>query len=871
MSFFNRLIAVVLAVAMAGPVVPLQAKNRKGDRYLAEGRVHQDKKEWDAALEAYERALSEDPGDINYQMAVEKARFQASQMHADQGLKARAQGQLGDALVEFQKAFAINPASMVASQEILRTQQMIQRERKRVEETGKEAPPEERALTPAEEMKRQNEKKMDRMQPVPELRPLNRDPINLKINAQPAKVLFETIGKVAGINVLWDPDYQPPQKNTLNIQFDNTTLEEALDYVAVITKSYWKPMSPNTIFVTNDNPNKRRDYAEMVAQTFYINNVSLPQEIQEIVNAVRSVTELQRVVAYNAQRAIIVRGEADQVALAGKMIHDLDKPRAEVIVDILVMEASSTFSRQITAAIASTGLNQPINFTPRSSIQVQGSSTSSTTTTGTTSTGTTTTTGTTGTGTSSSTSGTAIPLSSLGHLSSADFSTVLPGALLQAALSDAKTRVLQAPQLRAVDNVKASLKIGQKEPTATGSFQPGIGGVGINPLVNTQFTFIDVGVNVEILPQVHDNGDVTMHVDVDISNIAGQVNLGGINQPIIGQRHVVHDVRLHEGEVNLLAGLIQTQDDKTLTGIPGLASIPILGRLFSGESMDHNRDEIMIALIPHIVRKTEITPENLRGIAVGNATTIKLNYAPVKPEEAPKPAVAGEAPPPVAGAMGATPANPPAAGIVTPPPVTAPPALAPPASAPPATAPPATAPPAAAPPATAPPATAPPATAPLATAPPATAPPATAPKEALKPEVSHVRFSPAQVDTGVSSSINVNVAVDDVRDIAAAQLQIQFDPKFLRLNGITRGDFFSQDGQQPLFTKDFRNDSGTAVIQLNRMAGSPGVSGHGVLVTLDFQTVAKGSTTVAISNLSLKNSLGQAIPAGTARLPFSIK
>ena len=194
-----------------------------------------------------------------------------------------------------------------------------------------------------------------------------------------------------------------------------------------------------------------------------------------------------------------------------------------------------------------------------------------------------------------------------------------------------------------MDNAKASLKIGQKEPTASGSFQPGIGGVGINPLVNTQFQFIDVGVNVEILPQVHDNGDVSLHVDVDISNIAGQVNLGGINQPIIGQRHIVHDVRLHEGEVNLLAGLIQSQDDKTITGIPGLASIPILGRLFSGSSVDHNRDEIMIALIPHVIRKTEITPENLRGIAVGNATSIKLRYAPPKPDEVAAPR-AGQGP-----------------------------------------------------------------------------------------------------------------------------------------------------------------------------------------------------------------------------------
>ena len=134
-----------------------------------------------------------------------------------------------------------------------------------------------------------------------------------------------------------------------------------------------------------------------------------------------------------------------------------------------------------------------------------------------------------------------------------------------------------------------------------------------------------------------------------------------------------------------------------------------------------------------------------------------------------------------------------------------------------------------------------------------------------------MRFSPSQVDTGVSSSVNVSVTLDDVKDVGVAQMQIQFDPKILRLNGITRGDFFSRDGQQPLFTKDSRNDSGTASIQLNRMPGSPGVSGGGVLATFDFQTVGKGATAVTISSLSLKNSQGQAIAAGTARLPFNVK
>src|ERR1019366_6044214 len=208
----------------------------------------------------------------------------------------------------------------------------------------------------------------------------------------------------------------------------------------------------------------------------------------------------------------------------------------------------------------------------------------------------------------------------------ADFSTIIPSAVLEAVLSDANTKVLQNPQLRAVDNQKASLKIGDRQPIASGSFQPGIGGVGINPLVNTQFTFLDVGVNVEILCRVHDNGDVSMHVDLDISSVTGHVTTGGIDQPIIGQRKISHDIRMPDGAVQLLGGLTKYQETKSRTGIPGLASIPILNRLFTSESITRDRQELMIALIPHIVRRPEYTAENLRGIAVGNAQSVHLSY-----------------------------------------------------------------------------------------------------------------------------------------------------------------------------------------------------------------------------------------------------
>ena len=850
MLFFNRLTSVILVATLLLPVVPLEARTRRGDKFLGVGRSHEERKEWDAALEQYEKALAEDPSELTYQMAVEKARFQSATGHIDNGLKTRSRGQLPEALIEFQKAYTIYPGSTVAIQELQRTQDMIRREQQRMQQTGRESAPEIRALTPLEEMKRDTAEKSRRIRGVPELKPIDPSVRNLTLNNVTVKVLFDTVGKTAGLNVLWDPDYQNPPKNTLSVKFDNSTLEEALDYLAVITKSYWKALGPNTIFVTNDNPNKRRDFAEMVSQTFYLSNVSVPQELQEIVNAVRSVTELQRVVAFNSQNAIIVRGESDQVALAAKMIHDLDKPKSEVMVDIMVMEASTNFSRQLTTAVAAAGLNIPFTYTPRHGVTTTSDSGSGS-----------------GSGSGSSTSTTSVALNNLG-LATSDVAITLPSALLQAVMSDTKTKTLQAPQIRTLEGVKAEIKIGEREPTATGSFQPGIGGVGINPLVNTQFTYIDVGVNVSLQARVHDNGDVGMHIELDVSTVAGHVNLGGIDQPIIGQRKITQEIRMRQGEVGLLGGLINTQETKQVTGIPGLSSIPLLRRLFTGDSTTKQRGELMIVLIPHIVRRPEITADNLRPIAVGNQTSIKLSFDPKPTEEAPAPAAAGAAP----GAPGAV-ALPTPGGVVPAPIATVPTAVSP---VPPAGTPapsivstpnsPVGAP-----------------SMPVSTAPGGAMPPATAPPEATttkpaagaekeeKPTGPRVRFSPAQIETSQANSLTVSLSMEAGADIVAAPLQIQYDPKMLSLDSVARGDFLSSDGQQAFFTKNVQNEAGVANIQLNRMPGAPGVNGSGVLVTLTFRTKAKGSTTVSVNNLAVKSSSGQVVASGSPQLVVNVK
>lgn len=832
---------MVLAVMLVG--VALQARTRKGDKLEAEARAAELRKDWDPAISFAERALSEDPADVGYQLTASRMRFYAAQFHLDQGLKLRAQGQLEQALVEFQKGYGINPSSALATEEIERTEQMIERARQHPTLT-----PEQRSQTPAEIEKQKEQKKLESMEAPPQLKPLNPDPIYLKMNNQPPKVLFETVGKYAGVNVLFDPDYTAggAAPKAQSIELNNSTLNEALDYLALITKSFWKPISPNTIFVTQDNPTTRRNFEDWVVKVFYLHNVLTTQDLTEIVTAIRSAVDLQKVFPYNSQNAIIVRGEADKVALAEKIINDLDKPKAEVLVDVLVMTMSQQKEQDLAAALAPSGINSPISFTPLNSIAVptgSGSSTTSTTTTGT-------------TGTTTPTAATTIPLSNIGHLSTRDFSLTVPGALLNAVLTDTSTKILQRPQVRAVDRQKVEMKIGDRVPYATGSFQPGVGGVGINPLVNTQFQFLDTGVNITIVPNVHGNDEVSLHVEVDISTVTGSVPLGGINEPEVSQTKLTNDIRLKQGEVNLMGGLMQVEEDKTVSGVPGLADIPVLRRLFTSETTTKTYSELVIVLIPHIIRAPNITDVNLKEVASGTSGNVRVNYAPEKPAQPPAAIPPTAALPPAPSAVvvpvpaAASPTAPPSArpfagGPVPPiPGVTIPPMGAPKGAPPPAR-------------------------------PPATAPPIPPAKPASRAAApvgnASVKFVPGQASTLVNGNITVSLMVENAADLASTPLQIRFDPKILRLNDVVRGNLLASDGQQIAFSKNIMNDSGEATVTASRFPATGGVTGSGSIVTLVFQAVGAGDTVVTVPSLTLRNSRSQPILTDTPRFAVSVK
>jgi general secretion pathway protein D len=562
----------------------------KGKEDYQQGQKAQNLQDYDAAYDFYQKALKSEPENAEYQIKFNQARFAASTSHVKTGIKLRERGDLQGAAGEFQRAIAIDPSSPIAEQEL----------RKVAEALGEQN----HAADVAAEARAYSEQPSLASEP-PEIKPLSRAPISLHMSND-AKIVFDTIGKLAGLTIVYDPDF-PARR--IPVDLTNVTLEQALEIVSLESKAFWKPVTENIIYVIPDQPQKRRDYEEQVVRTFYLSNTVQAQDLTEIVTGLRQLLDLKRIQQLNAQNAIIIRASPDQLAIAEKMIRDIDKAKPEVVVQVQVVEARLDHMRNLGVLPGQTA-----------SIQIVPPGTTTTTTGGTN----------TNTGSSTSSTTNILTLADLAHLTGANYAVTLPTFTANALLNDTSTKIIQNPEVRSVDGQPAKLRIGDRVPVATGSFQAGVGvgstaGSGfVNPLVNTQFQYIDVGVNVDITPRVHPNHEVSLKVSVEVSSVTGQSNIGGIQQPIISQRKLDHEIRLKEGEASILGGLVAKSDTKNINGWPGLAHVPLLRYLFSEDSKSSEDDEILIILTPHIVRMPDWTRANLRALYSGSETNVQV-------------------------------------------------------------------------------------------------------------------------------------------------------------------------------------------------------------------------------------------------------
>lgn len=757
-----------LVVLMAAMLCAAGCPRGGGD--FNEGKRAEAIQDYDTALVHYERALRADPTNTEYKMKAMRLRFEAGQHHVGLGQKIRQAGDLQMALAEFQKALMIDPASAIAQQETQNTMSAIADR-----QAASQARP---APAPAETAPRA-------MAGPPQLMPLSRAPINLTMTND-VKLVYEAVARLAGLTVLFDPDYA---SRRISIELTNVTLEQALDVVSLEGKSFWKPVTNNIIFVAPDQAQKRRDYEEAVVRTIYLGNTILPQELTEIVNVLRQLLDLRRIQQFNSQNAIVVRDTPDKIMLIEKIIADLDKAKPEVLIQFAVLQARRGRLRDLGI---SPGTSASLAFTPN------GTSSSSS---------------------STSTTTSSLPLNELRTLGTNDYSITLPGATATALLTDSQTQIIDDPSIRIVDGQAAKLRIGDKVPVATGSFQAGVGvgatgaaGGIINPLVNTQFQYLDVGVNVDVTPRIHLNNEVSMKLAVEVSSVTGTSNIGGVNQPIISTRRIEHDVRLRDGEVNILGGLIRNSQTKSVTGWPGFSQIPFLRYFFSSEHVEDEDAEVLIVVIPHIIRKLNLTAENLRSIASGTDTNpaIRLDTEVLSPPAAIAPAAPAAAPgiPAPGAAAPGTPAPGPPGAQATP----------------------------------------------------------TAPQG----QMARLRFEPADSAVRVGETTIIGLVVQDAQDLFSIPVLLQYNPAVVSVEDVRQGGFLSGGTQPVAIVQRVDKERGQAIISATRMPNTPGISGTGTIFGIVVRGVAPGSSPLSVLQVNARDSQQRALPLITSEATLTV-
>ena len=812
--------AIALLAAMGCLLLPaakIYAESANSD--FKAGLAAEARENYDTAFDDYQKALKKSPTDPRFKIALARIRVTASAAHIANGRKLFDTGDMQGALVEFLHASEIDPSNEAARQEIARVHQ----------KQGQVQPGEVGLPEPANE-----EQELQGMGAPADLKPITNEPLSLHM-AEDAKVVYQAVGKAAGINVLFDPSYNSKR---IQVDLNNVSLLDALRIVSVLSNTFWRPVTNNTVFVAENTRTKRQELDEQAVQTFYLTNAWQQNDLNDVQTALRSVMPNAKFYGVQSQNAIVARGTPDELLLAEKLIHDVDKARGEVVVDIAVLEVSKNWERNLGISWpSSVGVTLQPSCAASNSCGTSSSSNNSGSGTG--------------NGTGSGSSNTLNPtLYDLAHLKATDFAMSVGSATLNLLLTDNNTKVLQSPRIRATDGQKATMKIGSRIPIATGSYQTGAATALVSSLVNTQFQYQDVGVNIEMTPSVHYDHDVTLNMNITVSTQSGSQTISGVTEPIISQRVINQVIRLREGEASILGGIQNNQDQQNWNGIPGLSAIPILKYVFGSKDHIVQDDDIVFVVVPHIVRSQNLDQANLRMVDTGSGQSIDLRRTDLESAAAPPPTGAARLQPgqqanPVTGSV------PGQSAIVAAPEMLS--QLRAEAAANTAVNP-----------------NAPqnPAQAGAQTANAATA------ANNMQAAQSATAQTPIPIQTppnsaGTSFLLNVPpgpmtpgatfkvpVVLNSGVDVSSAALQIQYDPSKLTLVNVRVGDLLTRDGQaaQPVY-KDA--PQGNLTLGISRPPGSAGVTGTGVVCILSFAAKSSGPSSLAIVHASVVNSAQQ--------------
>ncbi len=747
--------------------------------------------DWDAAVEQYRKAIQEDPDNVQYKISYERAMLSAAGIHIDAARLAEARGQLDEALREFRRASEFDPSNRALPAKVLDLERKI---REQIEASRPR---------PSAAQLRQTA----RAGVAPPL--FNFDSIVQPIRFQQASLrdIFNFIGEATQINVTYDSTYQD-RVYTVNLQ--EVTLEQALQQIVSANGLFYKVMNPKTIMIIPDNAQKRAQYEEQVIVSFplsYIDSQELAQTINQVIRPVGQALA-PAVTANKGTNTVTIRATTAMMAIIERMIETLDKPRAEVVVDVQILEVSRTRAKQYGLDLGNYAIN--IAFSPEVDPRVIAGGGDNTTENG------------------ATLNPRPFNLNTITRgVSTSDFYLAVPSAVVRFLETDSETKVIAKPQLRGAEGSDLKLNLGEDIPVPSTTFTPlAQGGANFNPL--TSFTYRPVGVTVQMTPRVSIEGDIQLKLMIESSNLGAGITIAGQELPSFGSRKVETDLRLREGESTLLAGLLQEQQRRQLSGIPWVMHLPVIKQLFSNNDQSIQQSDVVMLLTPRIVRSREFTANDLGPIYIGTQSNLGLSGPPPLIGQA-----AAAAAEPAQGAAGPA-AVAPAGG-----PVGAAPA---PAAAPP---------------------TVPPLPPPQGAAnPPGAVPPQgganISPVPALpagSPVPGPVTASAGQIVMSVpgpefrlgGGPYLVPVSITGASQLSGITLTITYNPAVIRLVNVQEGSFMRAGGVGASFSQQPDPGAGRVDIAIVRRGDVTGVAGTGLLAGLLFEPVSAGPANLAVT------------------------
>ncbi len=532
---------------------------------------------YEEAVRQYQKAALEHPNEPVYRMALVRARTMAGLFYLHEARTFVAQNKRKEAELSFRKCLMFDPSNVMAVTEL----------------KALLAPPEKAA------------KNGEKLEGPVRLKGAG-EPLDLSFrNEVSLRSIFQTLGRVAGVNFLYDDTFRD---TNLAIDLTGKDLQQAIAFLCVASKNFSRVIDERTVIIVPDNVQKRMQYELNAIKTFYLSNIDVSDVQMRLTQMVKTMYKVPSIQVDKNLNSVTIRDTPQAVALAEKLLRSWDKPKGEVLIEIEIMEVSRLREKNLGIDLSNGALGA--SFIPADgSMDADGF----------------------------------FPIKGIDFGDLANYQVTIPTALATILSADSDTKIIAQPKIRGLAGEKIEYIVGQKVPIVNSQFAAvAAGGLNTQPIVN--YTLQDIGITIKMTPRIHLEREVTLEIELTVSSIAGT---GTADIPIIANREIKNTVRLKDGETNLLAGLLRDEERRSAGGVTGLKDIPLLGYLFSSTKKTIDQSDVVLTITPHILRAIDVTeddlkplwvdPDNLSGVTGAGAVSAPARGAVTAADQAEEP------------------------------------------------------------------------------------------------------------------------------------------------------------------------------------------------------------------------------------------